>query len=71
MRKVGSTSIVAVDACTPFHDLPEQLTISEYTAVTRLSRCTAYNQVRTGAVPFVKYGRSIRIPKIALVSSAK
>jgi hypothetical protein len=55
-----------VTATTPYEDLPQQLTVDEYIAVTRTSRATAYDHVRRGLVPSIRYGRIVRIPKTVL-----
>lgn len=46
--------------------LPELLTIPELMRVARIGRTTAYELTRSGAVPVVRFGRAIRIPRAAL-----
>lgn len=47
-------------------DLPDLLKCDELAAVLRIGRGKAYMLVRTGALPSVKLGRSLRVPKAAL-----
>jgi excisionase family DNA binding protein len=49
-------------------DLPLVLTVEEVAAALRVSRTTAYEGVRTGEIPSVRIGRSIRIPRHMLAS---
>jgi excisionase family DNA binding protein len=53
---------------TTYDDLPDFLTVEELAAWLRLGRNTAYEIVRRGDVPHVRFGRSIRIPKAALLA---
>jgi excisionase family DNA binding protein len=55
-----------VTATTPYEALPEQLTVEEYITFTRISRATAYDHVRRGILPSIRYGRLLRIPKSVL-----
>jgi excisionase family DNA binding protein len=48
-------------------DLPELLTVREMADFTRIGIRQAYELVRSGDLPSVRLGRSIRIPKRALV----
>lgn len=43
--------------------LPLLLTVEEAAAVMRISRTGAYNAVAEGAVPAIRIGRTIRIPR--------
>ena len=43
--------------------LPLLLTVEEAAAVMRISRTGAYNAVAVGAVPSIRIGRTIRIPR--------
>lgn len=45
---------------------PDVLTIEEARHVLRVSRGVAYEQVRQGAIPSIRVGRAIRIPRVAL-----
>lgn len=46
---------------------PELLTVKETAALMRLDRNTVYELVRTNQIPHVRLGRSIRIPRQALL----
>jgi excisionase family DNA binding protein len=48
-------------------DLPPVLTVEEFAAAMRLGRGTAYDFVRRGGVRHVRCGRSIRIPRSAVL----
>jgi excisionase family DNA binding protein len=50
-----------------YDDLPDFMTVEELAAWLRLGCNTAYEIVRRGDVPHVRFGRSIRIPKTALL----
>lgn len=50
-----------------FEELPEMLTVDEMAAYLRISRNAAYDVVRTGAIRSVRFGRTIRVPKQALL----
>jgi excisionase family DNA binding protein len=49
-------------------DLPLVLTVEEMAEVMRISRGSAYEAIRTGAVPHVRIGRTIRVPRKALLA---
>jgi excisionase family DNA binding protein len=53
----------------PFDDLPTFLTVAEFMVVARVKRTAAYAMLREGLVPRVKFGRAVRIPKTALLTS--
>lgn len=46
--------------------LPDLATVEEAASVLRISRCTAYEAVRRGEIPCLRYGRAIRIPTLWL-----
>jgi hypothetical protein len=48
-------------------DLPDLLTVEEFACWARRGRNRAYEDVRLGLVPSVLLGRTLRIPKAALV----
>jgi excisionase family DNA binding protein len=48
--------------------LPPVLTVEEAATVLRISRGSAYEAVRTGELPHVRIGRSIRVPRAALLA---
>jgi excisionase family DNA binding protein len=48
-------------------DLPEMLTLAEARAFLRLSRAAAYQLVASGQLSSERFGRSIRIPRKAVL----
>ncbi len=50
-----------------FEELPDVLTPIEVSRVLRLGRNTVYQNLRSGAIPSVKIGRRLLIPKAALL----
>jgi excisionase family DNA binding protein len=48
-------------------DLPAVLTVEEAGKVLRISRGAAYEAARTGAIPSIRIGRTIRVPRRALL----
>lgn len=44
------------------------LTIPEVAKILRIGRTTAYEAVRTGQIPSLRFGRVIRVPRHALES---
>jgi excisionase family DNA binding protein len=51
---------------TRFDDLPEFLTPEEFRQYVGIGRGTAYDLLRRGEIPCVRFGRLIRVPKSAL-----
>jgi excisionase family DNA binding protein len=49
-------------------ELPLVLTVEEAAEVMRISRGSAYEAVRTGDLPHVRIGRTIRVPRKALLA---
>ena len=49
-------------------DLPEILTVQETAKYLRLKRSTAYELVKQGIIPSVKFGRQIRVPKAGVLN---
>ena len=49
------------------NELPDLLTVEEYARWARRGRNRAYDDVRLGLVPSVRLGRTVRIPKAALL----
>lgn len=49
--------------------LPAVLTVKEAAALLRVGRNQAYDMVRSGEIPAVRYGSSWRIPRAALVKT--
>lgn len=52
---------------TNFETLPLLLTVSELSAVLRIGRNAAYQLVKDGDIKSLHVGRSIRIPRTALI----
>lgn len=48
-------------------DLPAVLTVEEAARLLRVSRGSAYEAVRSGAIPALRVGRTIRIPRRGLL----
>ena len=48
-------------------DLPPVLTVPETARVLRLGRTACYEGIRSGDIPSIKVGRSIRVPKHRLI----
>jgi excisionase family DNA binding protein len=48
-------------------DLPPVLTVDEAAKILRLSRGSAYEGCRTGAIPCLRVGRTIRVPTARLL----
>lgn len=47
-------------------DAPDALTVEQTASVLSISRGSAYLAVRSGEIPSVRLGRSIRVPRHAL-----
>jgi excisionase family DNA binding protein len=52
----------------PPNDLPPILTVQEAAAFLRIGRTVAYEAIRTGAIPSVRIGKLIRVPREALLT---
>ena len=65
-----SENHAGVDRRTPIDALPEFLSPEEFRAYVGISRSTMYDLLRRDAIPHVKFGRCIRIPKSALHKAA-
>lgn len=52
---------------TTFDSLPLLLTVMEMAAVLRIGRNAAYQMVKDGDIQSIRVGRSIRIPRNALI----
>lgn len=52
---------------TAFENLPLLLTVEEMAAVLRIGRNPAYQLVKDGSIQSIRVGRSIRIPRNALI----
>ena len=49
------------------NDLPAALTVEEAASVCQIGRSSAYEGVRTGEIPSIRIGRSIRVPTALLM----
>lgn len=50
-----------------FQDLPDLLNMKQLQKALRIGRSAAYKFVHSGAVPFVRIGNQIRVPKLELI----
>lgn len=55
-----------VEQVATLHNLPDVVTVTELGTVLRCGRNQAYALIRSGAIPSIKVGRVIRIPKRAV-----
>lgn len=60
------TAAVTIARRTPFDALPEFLSPEEFRAYLGLGRSTVYDLLKRDELPYLKFGRCIRIPKSAL-----
>lgn len=60
--------MTASSVVTSWDELPLVLKVDEAARVLRIGRAQAYEAVRTGEIPSVPFGRSIRIPKHKLAA---
>jgi len=51
-------------------NLPAFLTVEEVAEILRLKRSTAYEYVRQGAIPSIRLGHFIRVPKARILEMA-
>ena len=70
MRAWELSQAPVIDRWTSFEALPEFLSPDEVRVYLSLSRSTVYDLLRRGALPSVKFGRCIRIPKSAFQQPA-
>jgi excisionase family DNA binding protein len=49
------------------HDLPPVLTVEESARFMRISRGAAYAAIRANEIPHIRIGRTIRVPRAALL----
>jgi excisionase family DNA binding protein len=49
-------------------ELPLVLTVEEAAKALRISRGSAYEAIRTNEIPHVRIGRTIRVPRAALLT---
>lgn len=52
---------------TTFENLPLLMTVGEMASVLRIGRNAAYQLVKDGNIQIIRVGRSIRIPRRALI----
>jgi len=50
-----------------YDDLPVMLKVEEVTALLQLSRGATYKMISRGIIPSVRFGKIIRVPKVALL----
>lgn len=62
---------MAITRQTAVADLPELLRVEEVAQWLDIGRGTAYELVRTGALPCVRLGRLVRVPRLALAGMAR
>jgi excisionase family DNA binding protein len=58
---------ITVTPQTSLEDLPQFLTVEEWRTLMRIGRSTAYDLIRQGALPVVRWGRTVRIPREAVM----
>ena len=58
----------ALTRSTPRDEWPSMLRVEEVAILADISRGLAYDAVRRGELPAVKFGRVLRVPKDALVA---
>jgi excisionase family DNA binding protein len=54
---------IMVTPQTPLEDLPQFLTVEEWRTFIRIGRSSAYDLIRQGLVPVVRWGRTVRISR--------
>jgi excisionase family DNA binding protein len=57
-----------ITRATPLEDLPQFVSVEELAAWLGIGRSLAYDLVRRGVVPAVRFGRLVRIPRSALAA---
>lgn len=60
------TSRPPITRHTPFAALPQFLSVEEFRAFVGIGRSTVYDLLRRDALPCVRFGRVVRIPRDAL-----
>lgn len=50
------------------HGLPPVLTVDELARFMRISRGAAYEAIRANEIPHIRIGRTIRVPRAALLA---
>lgn len=67
MGSMGENDFEGVTFVATFESLPLLLTVEEMASVLRIGRNPAYQLVKDGEVQSIRIGRSIRIPRNALI----
>jgi excisionase family DNA binding protein len=62
----NETHVTAGEGSLRLDDFGEVLTVEEVAAVLRIGRRLAYEQARSGALPVLKMGRRMLVPREAL-----
>jgi excisionase family DNA binding protein len=57
---------ITVTPQTPLEDLPQFLTVEEWRTFMRIGRSSAYDLIRRGLVPVIRWGRTVRISREAV-----
>jgi excisionase family DNA binding protein len=57
---------ITITRQTPFEALPEFLSVEEFRAYVGVGRSLAYELIRSGYLPAVRFGRLVRVPKAGL-----
>lgn len=58
---------VTVTPQTPIEELPQFLTVEEWRIFMRIGRSSAYDLIRQGLVPVIRWGRTVRISREAVM----
>jgi len=51
--------------------LPDFITVPELQRLLRIGRTASYELLRSGAIPSLRFGRILRIPKTALIAHTR
>lgn len=62
---------MARESATPprYDDLPDLCTVEDVQLFLQIGRNTAYELIKSGAIPSQKFGKLIRVPKTALLAN--
>ena len=67
MSATSRRVVFKVTPQTSYDDLPRYLTLDQYARHMQISYWTAFDRQKRGLIPTVRFGRSIRIPKEAVL----
>lgn len=67
MNSGTSSGLQHVSRHTPPELLPQFLSVEEFRAFIGIGRSTAYDMLRRGAIPSIRLGRVVRIPREGLL----